>query len=182
MDQEQLIHQIMAEVMKNLGDEQVSFAKVDSPAAAVSPASAPTATATKVRREDYPLAEKHPELVQTNTGRSLSELTFEAVKAGSLTSEDFRISSETLELQAQVADASGRPTLARNMRRAAELVRVPDERLLEIYSSLRPYRSTKEELLAIAQELEGQYAAKASADFVREAAAVYERRGRLRTE
>lgn len=50
MDQEQLIRQIMAEVMKNLGNEQVTFAK--------KPAS--TSSAGRVGVKDYPLAEKHP--------------------------------------------------------------------------------------------------------------------------
>ena len=59
---------------------------------------------------------------------------------------------------------------------------VPDKRILEIYNSLRPYRSTKAELYAIAEELEKQYGCKVNADFVREAADVYEVRGRLRAE
>ena len=173
MDQEQLIRQIMSEVMKSLGNDSVSFAK-NAPAQA--------AGTRRIGRDEYPLAEKHPELVKTNTGKALDELTFEDVKAGKLSPLDFRISSETLELQAQVADADGRQTLARNLRRAAELVAVPDARLLEIYNALRPYRSTKAELYEIADELEGQYGAKVSAGFVREAADVYEARGRLRED
>ena len=43
-------------------------------------------------------------------------------------------------------------------------------------------RSTKKELLAIADELESQYQARICAAHVREAAEVYERRGRLRRE
>ena len=54
--------------------------------------------------------------------------------------------------------------------------------MLQIYNALRPYRSTKAELLAIADELENKYGAKVNAAFVREAADVYERRGRLRQE
>ncbi len=180
MDQEQLIRQIMAEVMKSLGDNSVAFAK-NTPAP-VAPAAAPAALGSKIGREEYPLAEKHPELVKTNTGVPLTDLTFDKVKSGQLKPEDFRISSATLELQAQVADADGRQTLARNLRRAAELVAVPDARLLEIYNALRPYRSTKAELYDIAAELEGTYGAKVSADFVREAADVYEARGRLRVD
>ena len=179
MDQEQLIRQIMSEVMKSLGNDSVSFAK-NTPAPAA-PAQAPAAGTRRIGR-DYPLAEKHPELVKTNTGKALDDLTFEDVKSGKLSPLDFRISSETLELQAQVADADGRQTLARNLRRAAELVAVPDARLLEIYNALRPYRSTKAELYEIADELEGQYGAKVSAGFVREAADVYEARGRLRED
>lgn len=178
MDQEQLVRQIMAEVMRTLGNETVAFEQAPAPAA---PAPAAAAPAT-VGREHYPLAEKHPEMIHTNTGKALSSLTFDKVKSGELTPEDFRISSATLELQAQVAEDAGRPTLARNLRRAAELVAVPDERLLSIYNALRPYRSTKAELYDIAAELEGTYGATVSAGFVREAADVYEARGRLRQD
>ena len=187
MDQEQVIRQVMAEVMKSLGNASVTFEKKSpaAPAPAAAPSQAPqnpAAGGRQIGRDEYPLAEKHPELVKTNTGKALDELTFEDVKAGKLSPLDFRISSETLELQAQVADADGRQTLARNLRRAAELVAVPDARLLEIYNALRPYRSTKAELYEIADELEGQYGAKVSAGFVREAADVYEARGRLRED
>ncbi len=179
MDQEQLIRQIMAEVMKSLGSDSVAFTK-SAPAAPAATPAAPAVSAIGVG--EYPLAEKHPELVKTNTGKQLSDLTFDKVKSGELSPLDFRISAATLELQAQVADASGRQTLARNLRRAAELVAVPDARLLEIYNALRPYRSTKAELYDIAAELEGTYGAKVSAGFVREAADVYEARGRLRQD
>ena len=173
MDQEQLIRQIMAEVMKNLGGEnQVTFEKV----------SAPKAAPSRVGVAEYPLAEKRPDLVRTSSGAGLKDLSFAALKAGRLKPEDFKISSETLELQAQVADDVGRAPLARNLRRAAELVAVPDERLLAIYNALRPYRSTKQELLDIAVELEGTYGATVAGGFVREAADVYERRGRLRVD
>lgn len=184
MDQEQLIRQVMAEVMKSLGNDSVTFQKA-APAAAPSapePRHASGQATPRVHRDEYPLAEKHPELVKTNTGKPLTDLTFERVKSGELSPLDFRISSETLELQAQVADAAGRETLARNFRRAAELVAVPDTRLLEIYNALRPYRSTKQELYDIAAELESTYGATVSADFVREAADVYEARGRLRED
>ncbi|RRD47802.1 diol dehydratase small subunit [Tessaracoccus sp. OH4464_COT-324] len=174
MDQEQLIRQIMAEVMKDLGQQQVSFQKKE-------PAGTP-GRATKVSKEHYPLAEKHPEMVSTPGGLSLTDLEFDKVKAGTLSPSEFRITPETLELQAQVADDTGRAPLARNMRRAAELVAVPDERLLEIYNALRPYRSTKAELYAIADELDQKYQAKVSAGFVRQAADVYEQRDRLRID
>jgi propanediol dehydratase small subunit len=68
------------------------------------------------------------------------------------------------------------------MRRAGELTQVPDKRVLEIYNALRPNRSTKAQLLAIADELENQYGAKVCANHVREAASVYEARGVLRKE
>jgi propanediol dehydratase small subunit len=67
-----------------------------------------------------------------------------------------------------------------NLRRAGELIPVPDARLLEIYNALRPYKSTKAELYAIADELINVYGAKVSGNFVKEAADVYEKRNRLK--
>ncbi|MGX6447594.1 diol dehydratase small subunit [Patulibacter sp. S7RM1-6] len=125
---------------------------------------------------DYPLGQHRPELLRTPTGRTLEDLTLERALAGEVTAEDVRIAPDTLALQAQVAEAAGRPQLAENFRRAAELTAVPDERVLEIYAALRPNASTKDELLAIAAELEETYGASANAELVRDAAAVYERR------
>lgn len=133
-------------------------------------------------RKDYPLSKKRPELVKTATGKSLDEITLEAVTTGAIKAEEIRITSQTLEYQAQVAESISRPQLARNMRRAGELTKVPDARILEIYNALRPNRSTKAELLAIADELEGKYGAKVTGNHVREAAGVYEARGVLRKE
>ena len=101
---------------------------------------------------------------------------------GQIKPEDIRISKETLEMQAQIAESMNRDAIARNFRRAAELIRVPDDRILEMYNALRPYRSTKEDLFKIADELETKYDAKVNADFVREAAEVYETRNKLRIE
>lgn len=101
---------------------------------------------------------------------------------GKIGAEDCRIAPETLELQAQIAESVGRNAFARNLRRAAELIAVPDTRVLEIYNALRPYRSTKVELLAIADELEDKYNAKVNAQLVREAAELYEKRDRLRKD
>jgi propanediol dehydratase small subunit len=132
--------------------------------------------------KDFPLATKRPDLVKTSTGKSLSDITLEAVVKGDVTADEIRITPETLELQAQIAEKVGRPQLAQNCRRAAEMTKVSDERILQIYNQLRPYRCTKPELLAIADELENKYGAKVCANFVREAADVYERRGRLKAD
>lgn len=133
-------------------------------------------------RKDYPMAAKRPELVKTASGKSLSEITLEAVLSGDVKPEDIRITPQTLEYQAQIAESISRPHMARNLRRAAEMTRVPDARILEIYNALRPNRSSKAELVAIADELETQYQAKVCAGFVREAADVYERRDVLRKD
>ena len=133
-------------------------------------------------RTDYPLAQKRPDLVRTATGLSLEEIVLDKVETGKITFNDIKIRPETLEYQAQIAEAVGRPQLAGNIRRAAEMTRISDERLLEIYEALRPYRSSKKELLDIAGELEAQYQACACAALVREAAEVYEKRRRLKRD
>jgi propanediol dehydratase small subunit len=130
-------------------------------------------------RRDFPLATHRSELIRTPTGKRLEELTLDAVLKGDVSAEDLRITPQTLRLQAEIADAVRRPQLAENMRRAAELTAVPDERILEIYNALRPAASTKQQLLEIADELESSYSASANAALVREAAEVYERRGCL---
>lgn len=129
---------------------------------------------------DFPLATKRPDLVQSASGLRLDEITLEKVVAGKIGFEDIRIRPGTLEYQAQIAESAGRPILAANLRRAGELTRIPDERVLEIYNALRPYRSTKRELLDIGDELESKYQATICAGLVREAAEVYEKRGRLK--
>jgi propanediol dehydratase small subunit len=129
---------------------------------------------------DYPLAEKSVGKLKTPTGKSYNDVTLEAVMNGSVGSQDVRITPETLEMQAQVAESIGRKNLAANFRRAAELIAVPDQRILEIYNALRPYHASKQELLAIADELESKYNAKVAAAHVREAAEVGEARGRLK--
>ena len=134
----------------------------------------------RVDKSSYPLGEKVPEKIKSQSGKSLDEITLDKVISGELKSEDMRISPETLEMQAQVAESVGRDAFAGNLRRAAELIAVPDKRILEIYNALRPYRSTKAELYAIAEELENKYNCKVNAEFVREAANVYELRGRLK--
>ncbi|PIE79868.1 MAG: propanediol dehydratase [Chloroflexi bacterium] len=131
-------------------------------------------------KTDYPLSEKRPELVKTATGKSLNDITLDAVMSGKVKAEEIRITPQTLDYQAQIADSISRPQLANNMRRAGELTNVPDARVLEMYNALRPNRSTKAELLAIADELETEYGAKVCANFVREAADVYEARDVLK--
>jgi len=139
-----------------------------------------TTTGKLDAKKDYPLARKRPDLVRSQTGLAVDEITLEKATSGKLTFDDVRIRPETLEYQAQICESAGRPHLAKNLRRAAEMTRIPDARVLEIYNALRPYRSTKQELLDIASELENKYQAKICAGFVREAVQVYEKRGRIK--
>jgi propanediol dehydratase small subunit len=133
-------------------------------------------------KKDYPLALKRPDLVRTLSGKGFQEISLENVVSGKIDAQEIRIRPETLELQAKVAETHGRPQLAHNFRKAAELTRIPDEEVLKIYNVLRPGRSTKEELLAVAKELEKKYEAELNAAFIREAVKVYERRGLLKKE
>ncbi|EAQ0283900.1 diol dehydratase small subunit, partial [Salmonella enterica subsp. enterica serovar Infantis] len=123
---------------------------------------------------------KHPEWVKTATNKTLDDFTLENVLSNKVTAQDMRITPETLRLQASIAKDAGRDRLAMNFERAAELTAVPDDRILEIYNALRPYRSTKEELMAIADDLENRYQAKICAAFVREAATLYVERKKLK--
>ena len=124
---------------------------------------------------DYPLGSKRRDLVTTPGGIPLDELTLhgERVQAAEL-----RATPETLRLQAAVADAAGRSQLADNLRRAAELAALADETILEIYTALRPRRSSAAELEGWAERLE-TLDAPLNAEFVRDALRVYAARGLL---
>lgn len=145
-----------------------------------SSAQVPATAQGKMTRKDYPLSETKTNEIKTPTGKLLSDITIENIVNGNITAEDVKIAPETLEYQAQIAESVGRKAFAMNLRRAAELINVPDDRILEIYNALRPYRSTKAELLAIADELENKYGCKINSKLVRESADVCERRGRLK--
>lgn len=144
----------------------------------------PAATGSTGTRQatvnDYPLANKHPDWVKTATNKTLDDITLETVLNGSVTPQDMRITPEILRIQADIARSAGRDRLAMNFERAAELTAVPDERVLAIYNALRPYRSSRDELMSIADELENQYHAKICAAMVREAAEMYLLRKKLK--
>jgi propanediol dehydratase small subunit len=123
-------------------------------------------------RRDYPLGSERPDLVSTPGGLRLDELTL----AAGLDAAELRATPATLRLQAEVADAAGRSQLADNLRRAAELAPLPDDTILEIYTALRPSRSSAAELEAWAVRLE-TLAAPLTAAFVRDAMRVYATRG-----
>jgi propanediol dehydratase small subunit len=130
---------------------------------------------------DYPLAEKRPELVRGPAGKPLSEVTIEAVMAGTVSMQDLRITPEALRQQAEIARAAGRPTLAANFERAAEMVGVPQDVIMQTYELLRPGRAKSgAALLEAARRLREEFGAEKLARFLEEAAEVYERRGLFR--
>ncbi len=124
----------------------------------------------------YPLGEHARGDVRAQTGRSADELTVAAIRAGEITAADAAVDPVTLLVQADFAEAGGNPQLAENLRRGAELARFADDDVLRFYDALRPGRSSKAELEAIAAELEAGDAHRC-AELVREALAHYARRG-----
>jgi propanediol dehydratase small subunit len=131
---------------------------------------------------DYPIGTQRPDLIRTPGGLHLEELTLDALRSGRLEASEMRATAETLRLQAEVAQAAGRSQLAANLGRAAELTALPDDVILEIYTALRPHRSSAGELESWADRLERDFRAPLTAAFVREANAVYSRRKLLRTD
>lgn len=129
-------------------------------------------------RADYPLAETDPHAVKGPRGKSLADVTLDAVLAGEVTMEDLRITPEALLAQGEIARDAGRPTLAENFARAAELVNVPQDLIMQVYELLRPGRATsRQQLLDAARTLREEHGARRMAAFVEEAAEVYEQRG-----
>jgi propanediol dehydratase small subunit len=127
---------------------------------------------------DYPLAEKRPELIEGRRGKLLADITLEKLIAGEVELEDLRITPAALRMQAEISRAADRPMLAENFERAAELVDVPQDFLMQIYELLRPGRAKdKAPLIEAAKKLRADYGAERMARFVEEAAVVYERRG-----
>ncbi|MBS3651500.1 glycerol dehydratase [Pseudaminobacter sp. 19-2017] len=129
----------------------------------------------------YPIAEKAPEAAVSASGMPLERLTLDAVVSGQVGPAEIRISAEVLRLQANIARAAGRDRLALNLERAAELVDVPQDIILETYEMMRPGRLTDPSLLSErAEMLRRDYGAHAIAALIEEAVAVYGRRNLFR--
>lgn len=127
----------------------------------------------------YPLGEYEKDSIKSKTGKKLTEITLDEVIKGHISSDDIKISKETLKAQGQVARENGNDSMEKNFERAAELVDVPDDVILKMYDKLRPNRSTKLELVLMAQELIEKYHAKNCAKLVMEVVEIYEKRGVL---
>jgi propanediol dehydratase small subunit len=121
--------------------------------------------------------DRDPDTIRSASGRRLDELTMEALLEGTLQEEDFRISADTLRHQAEAAEVAGNRQLGENLRRAAELTQVSNQEVLAIYNTLRPGRTTYDELIALAERLDTVLDAPLTAALVREAAEVYLARG-----
>ena len=128
---------------------------------------------------NYHLGKNEADTITSKTGKKLYQITLEEVKRGNVTAEDIKISHEMLKRQGQVAREADNPQMEANFERAAELSNVPDDVILNMYNKLRPNRSTKRELVLMAQELLEKYHAPHCAKLVLEAAEIYEKRGIL---
>lgn len=127
----------------------------------------------------YPFAEHEKENITSKTGLKFENITLDEVLKNHIGPDDIKISKEILKAQGQVAMEAGNAPMEKNFERAAELADVPDDVILKMYDKLRPNRSTKLELVLMAQELLEKYNAKNCARLVMEAAEVYEKRGIL---
>ncbi|MBL8901994.1 MAG: glycerol dehydratase [Hyphomicrobiales bacterium] len=132
----------------------------------------------KLTVADYPLAETRSDRIKGKRGKSLDDITLDSVVAGRVTMEDLRITPQALADQAEISRAAGRPTLALNFERAAELVGVPQDFIMSSYEMLRPGRAkSRDQLLEVANTFRQVYKAERMAKFIEEAADTYERRG-----
>ena len=105
----------------------------------------------------YPLGQNEADTITSKTGKKLSDITLDEVKRGNVQAEDIKISPEMLKRQGQVAAEADNPQMEANFQRASELANVPDEVILNMYNKLRPNRSSKKELVLMAQELLEKY-------------------------
>ncbi len=137
-----------------------------------------TAKSPELSLDDYPLAEKRPDLLTGAGGKGLGDITLETVQSGAATMADLRITPEALRMQAQIARLAGRAALAENFERAAEMTALPQAEIMAIYELLRPGRAKdKASLLAAGQKLRDHFGAPLLARHVEEAAEIYEKRG-----
>jgi len=168
--------EIVRKVVSRLAEEAVK-----APAAPAAPAaeSKSTSASADVTAADYPILQKHPDWVKTPDGRPVASIDLSTIQRGEVENKDIRISREMLLTQAKVAESAGKPQVAENFRRAAEMTGVPDELVIQMYDKLRPNRATHEELLGMADTLENRYQAARCAKLVREAAEIYQKRGIL---
>ncbi len=109
------------------------------------------------------------------SGARVDDISVEAIRLGDITLDDVRIHPDTLEHQARIAEQNGNPQLANNFLRAAELTHLSDQEIMDLYESLRPQRSTVQQLRSIAEDLISRGAHRNAELFI-QAADVYERR------
>ena len=118
----------------------------------------------------YPFYKHSRNELKLPSGKPVDSLSMEALRENKISPTDLGIHPDTLKEQANVAEQAGFHQLAANLRRSAELVNIPDNKILQVYDALRPGRSSPQTLKEIANELKEKYAAPLTAAFIREAA------------
>ena len=168
------VDDLVAKIMAQMGNSSSSDSSTSTSTTSTK------STNKEMTADDYPLYQKHRNLVKTPKGHNLDDINLQKVVNNQVDPKELRITPEALKLQGEIAASAGRPAIQKNLQRAAELTRVPDERVLEMYDALRPFRSTKQELLDIAKELRDKYNANVCAAWFEEAADYYESRKKLK--
>ena len=130
----------------------------------------------------YPLGQNHRDTVTTHSGRPLEDLNLTNVLAGEIDANDVSVDARTLEMQAQFARDAGYEEVAANLARAAEMTRIPNDEILELYEALRPGRSTYYQLLSLSQQIASRFGAEHTSAYIREAADVYRDTGLLKMD
>ncbi|MFD1456137.1 diol dehydratase small subunit [Levilactobacillus lanxiensis] len=166
------VDDLVAKIMKELNGNGGTATKA--------PAQDTTSADPDLTAKDFPLFKKHPDLVKSPSGKELKAITFQDIVDGKVDSKELRIAPSTLRMQGKIAAEAGRSQIQNNFQRAAELTSVPDDRLLEMYGALRPYRSSKQDLLDIADELADKYHAPICSNWFKEAATNYEKHNKLK--
>ncbi|MCY4206703.1 MAG: diol dehydratase small subunit [Roseovarius sp.] len=128
----------------------------------------------------YPLGENDRDTIKAKSGRPLSEMTLDYVRTGDARPDDLSAEASTLIVQAEFARQAGYLELAENLARAAEMTRIPNDEILEIYEALRPGRSSYHQLLSLSQKISSVYDAERTGAYIREAAEVYRDTGLLK--
>ena len=130
----------------------------------------------------FPLGVHHRDEISAKSGRPLRDMTLDHVRKGAARPDDLSASDKTLELQAQFAREAGYDEVAANLMRAAELTRIPNTEILDIYEALRPGRSTYYQLLSLSQQITSMYGAEYTGSYIREAAEAYRDTGLLKMD
>ena len=134
----------------------------------------------RVTINDYPLLEKNPEILFTPDGINVKDVTLENYATGKIDKDDCRTSRSSLLYQAELAKQVGNFHLAKNFERAAEMVEIEGDEIIEIYNALRPFHSSEDDLRNIAAALRERYGAERNAELVEEAAVILKKRKQLK--
>ena len=185
-DIKQLVASIVSEIEKEQTQRQAATpAKLAVDAAAATAANDDSGIGKKgaplsAGQLHYPLSKFETGSLKAKSGKAFAEVTYEQLIAGGIQPDDLKTHEETLRRQAEVAYGAGKKQFGDNLMRAAEMVSIPDEEVLEIYNLLRPNRTDKQTLLDTAKRMREMYGADNIAALIEEAAAVYGKRGILK--